>query len=85
MNLFSKAHPKANPKKIRQLKAWIYELLELNGEIPVSISQLHCTEPGCPPLETVIAVMTNPAKQYKIHKSIDAIGYADIFAAIKSK
>lgn len=85
MDLFSRAGSKADPRKIEQLKTWTYELLELDWEIPVSVSQLRCTEPGCPPLETVVAVMTNPAKQYKIHKSIDAIEYTDICTAIQPK
>jgi len=78
MNLFSQQASKADPAQIRQLKTWIYQLLEIDPEIPVSISQLRCTEPDCPPIETVIAVMTSPAQQYKIHKPIAEIEYTDI-------
>jgi hypothetical protein len=78
MNLFSQDKPKANPEKVRDIKNWVYRLLNVNPDIPISISQLTCKEPGCPPIETVIAIMTQPAKQYKIHKAVDEIDELDI-------
>ena len=85
MNLFSQQTPSKNPEKIRQIKTWIYELLEIDSEISISISQLRCTEPGCPPIETVIAVMTSPIQQYKIHKQITEIEHTDISEALRQK
>ncbi|MBW4621230.1 MAG: hypothetical protein KME17_17960 [Cyanosarcina radialis HA8281-LM2] len=85
MDLFSRELPKADPDKIQQLKTWAYQLLEIDSEIPVSISQLRCHEPGCPPIETVIAVMTNPLQQYKIHKSVAEIEMTDIAQIARSR
>jgi len=85
MNLFSQSHAKAEPEKVQQIKTWIYELLKLNPDTPISIIQLRCTEPGCPPLETAIAVMTVPTKTYKIHRSIAEIGFTDIANALQQK
>lgn len=73
MNLFSQSRPKSNPAAIQQIKAWVYDLLKLDAEIGISISQLQCTEPGCPPIETVITILSQPAQQYKIHKALDDI------------
>ncbi|MGQ9873534.1 hypothetical protein, partial [Leptodesmis sp.] len=70
--------PKANPDKVRDIKNWVYRILNVNPDIPISISQLTCKEPGCPPIETVIAIMTQPVKQYKIHKAVDEIDELDI-------
>jgi hypothetical protein len=39
---------------------------------------------GCPPVETVIAIMIVPVKQYKIHKSLDDISYTDIVEIIEN-
>lgn len=83
MDLFFQAKPKADPEKIQSLKTLIYDILEIDSEIPVSISQLQCSEPDCPPIETVIAVMTNPAQQYKIHKPVAEINQADISKLIQ--
>lgn len=73
-----KQSQKASSEKTKQIKEWIYQALQIDDEISISLSQLQCTEPGCPPIETVINVMTNPVQQYKIHKSIAEIEYTDI-------
>ncbi len=78
MNLFTKSTYKINTEKIAQIKAWIYQKFEIDTEIPISINQLQCHEPNCPPIETVIAVMTTPPQQYKIYRSISLITEADI-------
>ncbi|BAZ18223.1 hypothetical protein NIES4071_101080 (plasmid) [Calothrix sp. NIES-4071] len=67
-----------NSLKIKQIKTWIHEALQLDEEISISLSQLKCTEPGCPPVETVIIVMASTVQQYKIHKPIEDIQYVDI-------
>jgi hypothetical protein len=79
MGLFKKQPtPAADSTVITQLKGWVYEALALSQDIPISISQLQCTEPGCPPLETVIAVMTHPPQTYQIHKPAAAIQLDDV-------
>ncbi|MDR9404440.1 MAG: hypothetical protein RI580_13475, partial [Halothece sp. Uz-M2-17] len=78
MDLFSRQQNKANPAQVKAIKTWIYEILAISQEIPISISQLRCTEPGCSPIETVISVMKTPTETYKIHKSVGEIEYDDI-------
>jgi hypothetical protein len=80
-----KQYQKASSLAIGQIKQWIYQALEIDDEISISLSQLQCTEPGCPPIETVINVMTNPVQQYKIHKSIAEIEYTDISSLKQEK
>ena len=78
MNLFTRPTSKANSENIQQIKHWAYQILDIDSEIPISINQLQCHEPDCPPVETVIAVMTSPPQQYKIHKPISEINATDI-------
>ena len=82
---FGKKSQKANSQEIKQVKEWIYQAFQLDEEISISLSQLQCTEPGCPPIETVINLMTNPVQQYKIHKSIAEIEYSDISKLVEDK
>ncbi len=84
MSLF-KQRPAASPEKLRQLKTWVYEALDLPTDVPVSISQLQCHEPGCPPIETVIAVMSQLPQTYKIHAAVEAIAKSDVEQAVKAK
>jgi len=85
MNLFSQKKTKTDPKKMQQLKNWIYELLRLEPEVSVSLSQLQCKEPGCPPVETAITILTDPAQQYKIHKAIADIEQADLLKLFQAE
>lgn len=84
MGLFdSSASNKISPTQLQQLKDWAYQALSLDETIPISISQLTCTEAGCPPLETVIAVMTQPPQTYKIHRPAAEICHDDLVQAVK--
>lgn len=78
MNLFAKSTLKANSGDTKQIKDWTYQILDIDSEIIISITQLQCHEPDCPPIETVIAIMTSPPQQYKIHKPISQITQLDI-------
>lgn len=85
MNLFSQSRPKHNPAALQQLKTWIYGLLKLNPEVSISVSQLQCTEPGCPPIETAITILSQPARQYKIHKALDDIELVDLIRLLQTE
>ncbi|MGK7908519.1 MAG: hypothetical protein AB4040_15030 [Synechococcus sp.] len=78
MNLFSQSKPKSNPATLQQLKTWVYDRLKLDPEVSISVSQLQCKEPGCPPIETVITILSQPAQHYKIHKALDDIEQVDL-------
>ncbi len=78
MDLFSRSNLKADPAKVKQVKTWITEILNLDEQVAISLNQLTCREPGCPPIETAIVLVEQPPKQYKIHKSIAEIERADL-------
>ncbi|MEL6401262.1 MAG: hypothetical protein AAFR26_19645 [Cyanobacteria bacterium J06626_4] len=85
MNLFSQSRPKSNPAALQQLKTWIYDLLQLDPEVSISVSQLQCKEPGCPPIETVINILSQPVQQYKIHKALDDIEQIDVIRLFQTE
>lgn len=85
MNLFNQSRSTTNPEHIRQIKTWVYEALNLPTDTPISISQLQCHEPGCPPVETVIAVMSQPAQTFKIHAAVEQITANDVQQAISKQ
>ena len=83
MSLFSKERSApTDPAKLAQIKAWATELLTLQPSTTVSISQLRCNEPCCPPVETVIAVMAETPRTYKVHKAASDVEYQDVVNAI---
>ena len=78
MDLFSQSRPKPNLEALQQVKIWVYDLLKLDPDIGISVSQLQCKEADCPPIETVITILSQPAQQYKIHKALDDVELGDL-------
>jgi hypothetical protein len=68
-----------------EIKAWAAESLGLTDDVAVMVTELRCTEPGCPSLETVVAVLSGngPSRQYRIHKSIADVTREDVRALAK--
>ncbi|MGW0159794.1 hypothetical protein ACWDUN_10775 [Mycobacterium sp. NPDC003323] len=59
------ALPKASAQQLAELKQVVRTELDLYAEATVLIQQLACTEPGCPPVETVVAVLGTPRRSWK--------------------
>ena len=79
LDLFGSSR-KADPKRIAEVKEWVAEVFRLGADVSVLVTELRCTEPGCPPLETVIAVLDQPGqpRQYKIHKPLTEVTQQDV-------
>lgn len=54
-------------------------------DVVVSVNQLACAEPGCPPEETVIMALPagGPALKLSIHKALADLTEADIITAAR--
>lgn len=72
--------PKTDPETLRRLKTWVANACSLDASVTVMITELRCLEPGCPPLETVIAIMVGPGDrwQHKLHKSAAEVSWAEV-------
>jgi hypothetical protein len=81
MNLLN-PRPTHDPQQIAAIKQWVGDTFGLDAQTTILVTELHCSEPGCPPLETVIALLRPhmPAQQYKLHKAITDITAADVAA-----
>jgi hypothetical protein len=63
----------------RQIKQWVRSALSLPDGAAVSVNELACHIPGCPPKETVILVMDATAiRQASLHKPLSDITAEDI-------
>ena len=71
---------KSTSQAIRQVRAWVFEALQLEEKTSLIVTELRCSEPGCPPIETVIALLkpSHPTQHYKIHKPIADITFDDV-------
>lgn len=81
---FGPGSPATPSHRLRELKEHVRTLLDLDEDTAVVIRQLACTEPGCPPLETVVAVlpMSGPPRRWTLHQPTDEITGDDLKAAL---
>ena len=76
MNFFtSRSARSASNARIAEIRALVVKQLGLDDEATVMISEWACTEMGCPPIETIVAILCpdKPARKFKIHKAIGDI------------
>ena len=67
-----------------RIRGWARELWRLGDEDTVIVTELACSEPGCPPLETVvlIAAVNRPTVQHKLHLPAAHVRLEDLQALI---
>ncbi len=72
--------PRSAPAAVSQLKAWVVSACRLGEDVTVMVSELRCREPGCPPLETVVAVMPGPGLrwQHTFHKAAADVAWHEV-------
>ena len=76
--MFDRKRP--DPAAVQIIKSWAIEYLGLSGNMTLSISELYCPEPECPPVETVITARATDglAKEWRIAKSINDVKAIDV-------
>ena len=71
---------KINPEITRKINMLIQEQFNLTDDTLISLSELNCHEPNCPPTETVITTraLNGESCIWKIAKPISEIKIEDI-------
>jgi hypothetical protein len=49
---------------LAQIKGWTRARFALGEDVAVSVAELDCTTPGCPPVDTVVAFWTAPERRH---------------------
>lgn len=70
---------------LSRIRAWT-RAHGLAHEATISVTELACPEPGCPPRETVILVMWPAAPTWKlcVHKAMPDVNETDVVAALRA-
>ena len=76
--MFNKKKP--NVELIRKLKIQISKKYQLPESTIISVAELACHEPGCPPIETIITARAEDGsmQNWRVGKSIDEIEESDL-------
>ena len=81
--MFNRKRPDANA--VRNLKKIVAEQFELPDDTTLSVAELNCHEPGCPPTETVITARSpdGTTADWRVAKAIADIRETDINDLLK--
>lgn len=73
-----------SPSRASEIKAWVDEQLDLRENDLVSVAELTCHEPDCPPVETVVTVHRDDGERgsFNIHKPMSEVSQSDINDAL---
>ena len=72
---------RANREPIRRIRDFARAHFRLAGDETLTVAEVECALPGCPPIETVIVFWTqNGARRhhYKIFKPVAQVSEADL-------
>ena len=71
---------KPDVRSVAAIRGWTQELFALDVDTTVMVTELQCTEPGCPPVETVIAILERPGqpRQHKVFKPMAEVTRDDV-------
>jgi hypothetical protein len=70
----------AHLQAAERVKEWTRERFSLSEDAAILVTELTCTVPGCPPLETVVAFWSDHKTRhdFKIFKPIEEIVLDDL-------
>jgi len=64
---------------LERIQGWTRTRFKLAPLAPVLVSEVACSVPGCPPLQTVVAFWTGEARhQFRLFKPLLDVLYDDI-------
>jgi hypothetical protein len=71
---------KRDPAQTALIRSWVADVLTVPEDAFVMVKQVECLEEGCPPVETIIAILSDHEgpKQWKVRKPIVQITEQDI-------
>lgn len=74
---------RADAAAIGRVREWVDAALPNHDAVVVMVTELACHEPGCPPVETVIALLGGSgSRTWKIPRSAADLAAADVAAAL---
>jgi hypothetical protein len=75
--------PKTGPGALARIRGWVRTVWDLSEDASVMVSELRCSEPGCPPVETVVLVFRAPDETFQIKLAMPAaaVTYSDLQGA----
>ncbi len=85
VNPFMQQAPRPVFAHAAEIKRWTRQALELDQKVVISVNEIACPQPDCPPQETVILVLrAGNAVKLSIHKALADVSEADVIDAART-
>jgi nitrate reductase delta subunit len=70
----------AHREALRQVKSWTRERFALHDDAVISVSEVACALPGCPPVETIVVFWTaaETRHHFKVFKPVEEVVEDDL-------
>lgn len=82
INPFARKSKVGYPEAVKRLKDQVRSLLKLADDVSISVTELNCSDPDCPDIETVIAVLGDGRPRLaRIHKPLPEVALEDLAEA----
>lgn len=83
VNPFARKSKIGYPESVARLKEEARRHLDLTEEVTISVTELNCSDEGCPDTETVVAVLISGEKPRlaRVHKPIPEVTLQDLVKA----
>ena len=85
--LFGKRDDGLRAEAVRRVKGWVASRARAGESDTVMVTELQCTEEGCPPVETVLALLRpgDEPRKWKVHKPVALVTEEDVREAIEGR
>ena len=72
--------PRPPPEALGRVRDWTRERFALGHDDTLLVTEVACSQPGCPPLETVVAFWTggNVRHHFKVFKPVAEVQQGDL-------
>jgi len=83
VNPLARSRAPGYAQAIERLKTATRELLALSDDAVVSVTELTCRDPGCPDIETVVAILIagQRPRTARFHRRIPEVDRSELAAA----
>lgn len=85
--LFGKRDDNGRAEAVRRVKDWGATYARAAEDETIMVTELQCPEEGCPPIETVLALLRprQEPRKWKVHKPVVDVTEDDVRAAIDGR
>ncbi len=87
INPLGRQRPTGFSEHVSKIKSWTRTALKLDEDTVVSVNELACYAPDCPPKQVVVLILREklPPQKFSVHKALLETSEDDILLAAEAR